>query len=309
MVSDLVRQPAQQSRKVIGGCGFRATLRRKCEGCCKGSCFGCCCRTVVAMGDHKVYRNPPIAMVAVEIRHSGTDPMTEAGYEAIRQRLRERWPIQLPAQDIAVDFGGTGPSPIVIEYRRFATRDKRTAIVIRPGATTVETVDYKGWDDLRLTLRAALDARAEVSEPSGYERVGLRYIDEVRVPDDEGVANWGAWVHHSLLGAQPDNYADLQPSNWQGMSTFGPTDGKTLVLRYGPRTGFAVDPDGSLKRPNSPAGPFFLLDIDNFWALSDSIPEFDPGELMDRCDKLHAPIRELFEGLITDKLRKEVLDA
>jgi uncharacterized protein (TIGR04255 family) len=260
------------------------------------------------MGDHKVYRNPPIAMVAVEVRHSGTDPMTEAGYDAIRLLLRERWPIQLPAQEVTLEFGGpSGSSPIVTEYRRFTSRDKRTAIAIRPGSTTVETVDYKGWDDLRLVVRAALAARAEVSEPSGYERVGLRYIDEVRVPSDEAAPDWAPWVHQSMLGAQPDESADLRLSNWQGMSTFGPTDGQTLVLRYGPRAGYAVEPDGQLKRPSSPTGPFFLLDIDSFWETSESIPEFEPSELIDRCDNLHAPIRTLFEGLITDQLRKEVL--
>lgn len=235
--------------------------------------------------------------------------MTEAGYNTIRQRLREQWPLQLPAQDITVDFGGSSPSPIVIEYRRFASRDRRTAIVIRPGATIVETVDYKGWDDLRLTLKIALDVRAEVSEPSGYERVGLRYIDEVRVPDDGDAIDWAAWIHPSLLGGQPHDGADLHLSDWQGMSTFQPTDGHTLVLRYGPRKGFAVEPSGPLKRSTSPTGPFFLLDIDSFWETSDSIPEFDPDELMTRCDNLHAPIRKLFEGLITDKLRKEVFDA
>lgn len=261
------------------------------------------------MGDQKVYRNPPIAMVAVEVRHSGTDPVTEAGYEVIRQRLRERWPIQLPTQEIAIDFGKSGPSPVVIEYRRFTSRDRRTAIAIRPGSTTVETVDYKGWDDLRITLKAALDVRAEVSQPSGYERVGLRYIDEVRVPDGESATDWAAWVHSSLLGAKPDDSVDLPLFDWQGMSTFGSTDGRKLVLRYGPRTGFAVEPNGQLMRPTSPTGPFFLLDIDSFWEIFDSIPEFEPDELMDRCDSLHGPVRKLFEGLITDKLRKEVLDA
>jgi len=125
------------------------------------------------MSDHKVYRDPPIAMVAVEVRHSGTDPVTEAGYTAIRQQLRKQWPVQLPDQEVTLDFGSSVPSPVMIECRRFASRDRRTAIAIRPGSTTVETVDYKGWDDLQLTLRAALDVRAEVSEPSGYERVGL----------------------------------------------------------------------------------------------------------------------------------------
>ena len=227
----------------------------------------------------------------------------------IRQHLRERWPIQLPMHEIALDFGASGPSPIVVEYQRFASRDKRTAIVIRPSSTTVETVDYKGWDDLRVTLKAALDVRAEVSEPSGYERVGLRYIDEVRVPGEGESIDWATWVHASLLGAQLGSKAGLDLSDWQGVSTFGPADGRTIVLRYGPRTGVAVEPDGPLKRSTSPTGPFFLLDIDSFWEVSNSIPEFNPDALMDKCDSLHAPTRNLFEAMITDRLRKEVLDA
>ena len=179
---------------------------------------------VVIVTDHKVYRNPPIAMVAVEVRHSGTDPVTEAGYTTIKKKLRERWPVQLPAQDVTLDFGPQGPSPTVVEYRRFASRDRRTAIVIRPGATTIETVDYKGWDELRVTIRTALEVRAEVSEPSGYERVGLRYIDEVRVPDSEPV-DWVEWMHPSLLAAQPDGSVDLPLSDWQGMSAVRPRRG------------------------------------------------------------------------------------
>ncbi len=262
------------------------------------------------MSDHKVYRNPPIAMVAVEIRHSGTDPVTEAGYTAIRQKLRKQWPVQLPAQEVTVDFGSSGLPPAVIEYRRFASGDRRTAIAIRPASTTVETVDYKGWDDLRVTLRAALNVRAEVSEPSGYERVGLRYIDEIRVPTEGDPMDWSPWVHASLLAAQPDEKVDLPQSDWLGMSHFGPADGRSLVLRYGPRKGYAVEPKGHLWRAETPAGSFFLLDLDSFWEASGGrVPEFKPDELTARCDDLHAPVRRLFEGLITDKLRQEVLDA
>jgi uncharacterized protein (TIGR04255 family) len=262
------------------------------------------------MSDHKVYNHPPIAMVAVEVRHSGTDPVSEAGYNTIRQRLRKRWPVQVPAQDITLDFGNAGPSPTVTDYRRFVSRDRRTAIVIRPASTTVETVDYGGWDDLQLTLKTAFEVRAEVSEPSGFERVGLRYIDEVRVPADEGTPlDWALWVHGSLLGARPDDGVDLPMLEWQGLSKFGPTDGRSLVVRYGPREGYAVEPNGPLKRPGTPNGAFFLLDFDSFWETSDAVPEFEPDALMAKCDDLHAPVRKLFEGLITARLREEVLDA
>lgn len=261
------------------------------------------------MSDQKVYPNPPIAMVAVEVQHSGTDPVSEAGYTAIRQKFRKQWPVQLPAQDVTLDLGSSGPSAVKVEYRRFASRDRRTAIAIRPGSTTVETVDYKGWDDLKMTLRTALDVRAEVSEPSGYERVGLRYIDEVRVPGGDDVNDWSPWVHPSLLAAQPDEGVDLPLLDWQGISQFGPTDGRSLVLRYGPRRGYAVEPNGPLRRSETPTGSFFLLDIDSFWEASGPVPEFEPAQLMTRCDDLHTPVRRLFEGLITEKLRKEVLDA
>ncbi len=261
------------------------------------------------MVDHKVYRNPAIAMVAVEVRHSGTDPVTEAGYTTIKKMLRERWPVQLPAQDVTLDFGGATPAPVLVEYRRFASRDRRSAIVIRPGMTTVETVGYKGWDDMRLAVQTALDVRAEVSEPSGYERVGLRYIDEVRIPYDDAVTDWAPWVHSSLLAAQPDDGVDLPVSDWQGVCQFGPTEGRSLVLRYGPRMGYAVEPNGPLRRPTMTTGTFFLLDIDSFWETSGDVPDFDPQKLIARCDNLHVPVRKLFEGLITNKLREEVLDA
>lgn len=49
------------------------------------------------------------------------------------------------------------------------------------------------------------------------------------------------------------------------------------------------------------------MDIDSFWAPSDGFPEFDIEMLLAMCDDLHAPVRSLFERLITDRLRKEVL--
>ena len=261
------------------------------------------------MSDHKVYDYPPIAMVAVEVRHAGQDPLSSDELSAIRHRLRKEWPVQLSGQDIVLEVAGANPSTAIVEYQRFVTKDRRTAIVIRPGATTVETVDYKGWDDLRSTLEAALEARSEISEPSGYERVGLRYINELRTPFAED-SNWAEWVHPSLLAAQPDEAIGLSVSDWQGMSKFGPIDGCTFVLRFGPRTGYAVTPDGPLKRQSTPTGPFFLLDFDSFWEIpsSDDSPEFASSALLKRCDDLHKPIRAMFEGLITDRLREDVLD-
>ena len=54
-------------------------------------------------------------------------------------------------------------------------------------------------------------------------------------------------------------------------------------------------------------GPFFLLDIDSFWQPSEVSPTLELNSVLGELDELHMPVREMFESLITEKLRKEVL--
>jgi uncharacterized protein (TIGR04255 family) len=64
-----------------------------------------------------------------------------------------------------------------------------------------------------------------------------------------------------------------------------------------------------LKRrsPPSNSGPYFLVDIDSFWAAGDAVPEFSVNRALEMIDQLHGPVRELFEAAITERLRTEVL--
>jgi uncharacterized protein (TIGR04255 family) len=138
------------------------------------------------------------------------------------------------------------------------------------------------------------------------ERVGLRYIDEIRVFTN-GETNWSDWIVAPLLGP-PSSMIDLPLNQWQGVGIYGSQPGEMLVFRYGPRLGFAVDPTSDLRRPRpSDGGAFFLIDIDNFWTPDGEVPEFDRDMLVSRCDQLHGPVRRLFEAVITDRLRDEVL--
>ena len=137
----------------------------------------------------------------------------------------------------------------------------------------------------------------------------LRYIDEIRIPDTVPVnETWADWVDGSLLGPAPmGSRLGLLAAEWQGLVRFDAGPGRSIVLRYGPREGYAVDPGGDLKRPMADSGPFFLLDIDSFWTPTGEIPEFDSGRILAVVDELHAPVSQLFETLITERLRSEVL--
>ena len=192
-------------------------------------------------------------------------------------------------------------------FPRLVSRDSTLAISFRREALVVETSAYPGWDAFGEIVADAISARMRVSPLDGVERVGLRYIDEVRVPGAT-VPDWSDWIDDSLLGPRPKEHVDLLLSEWQGVSLFGSQPGRAMLLRYGTATGFAVDPQSELRRTNKAqgGGPFFLLDIDSFWTPEGSVPEIETATLGELCDELHRPVRRLFEGLIKDRLREEV---
>ena len=268
------------------------------------------------MDQGEIYPNAPVVLTALEVRHPSAGSLSPAQQRDLKQFLRKELPILRNAQVATVEgtltLGSAQENPLVRveKFPKYFSRDNTTALSVRDSAFVIETTRYSGWEAFRNLVFWVINARFEVGEVDGVERVGLRYIDEIRVPDlvETGWNGWAPWVDSSLLG--PAEVADrlgLIPKDWQGASVFSSAPDCSVVLRYGAREGYAVDPGGDLKRPTPTPGPFFLLDIDSFWTASDGVPEFGVKELVDLSDQLHSPVRRLFESLIRDKLRAEVL--
>jgi uncharacterized protein (TIGR04255 family) len=259
----------------------------------------------------EVYPNAPVVLVAIEARHTASPPMSTQALARAKQLLGAVRPLSRVAEHttVTVAVGGQAPEVSTIQVPRFMNREQTLAVSFRNEALVVETTDHERYEHLRYILGLAVEARQSVEPVDGLDRLGLRYIDEIRVPDLAEEANgWAEWVSACLLGPLPVAASlGLATEQWQGIARFTTESSNTLVLRYGPRQGFAVDPAGDLKRPTPPPGPFFLLDVDSFWSAGDLVPPFEPEEVLALADVLHKPVRSLFESLITDRLRDEVL--
>ena len=263
---------------------------------------------MVSVMEREVYPAAPVVLVALEVRHMAVDAMGAAAIARAKKILGSVTPLQEPQLISGFTLTPAGPTPQPTEtVQRFFSRDRSTSVTFRSGAVIVETTQYRRYEDLREVVKLALRAREAAGAVDGVSRVGLRYIDEIRVPADDGPLGWSEWVDQSLLGPAPLAAAHgLDATQWQGVVVFKGAADSQLLLRYGPGEGYAVDPGGELRRPAPAPGPFFLMDIDNFW-VPEAVPSFGVAELLQRCDDLHKPVRALFESLITEKLRKEVL--
>ena len=118
----------------------------------------------------------------------------------------------------------------------------------------------------------------------GIERIGLRYVLEIRVPAGvDGRIEWTNWIDESLLGPQRLAPGGLLLTEWQGAAVYREAQpGKSLIVRYGPGVGQALDAQYHLRRVTPvQAGQFFLMDIDSFWTPpTGAIPEYNREALV-----------------------------
>lgn len=265
--------------------------------------------------EREIYPSAPIVLMAIEVRHPRCERLDRKQIADVSARVGHLLPLPGEMNEVltTVQAGFDGP-PIQHQvghsFPRWTSRNKRTALSFRPDSFVIETTEYGSYDRMRELLNTALQARLAVAAPAGVERIGLRYIDEIRVPAENGnrTPTWGQWVDVSLLG--PTHIGaelGLVPVANEGVFVFSGGSDQALVLRYGAQSDYVVQSTPDLRRPLPPPGPLFKLDIDSFWQVADEVPEFDVDLILRQADALHEPVRGVFESVITDRLREEVL--
>jgi uncharacterized protein (TIGR04255 family) len=155
-----------------------------------------------------------------------------------------------------------------------------------------------------------VDARVQVSSIVGVERIGVRYVLEVRVPVGvNGRIEWSNWIAEPLIGPQRLAPSGLVLTEWQGAAVYREQQpGKSLIIRYGPGVGQALDQNYHLRRITvAQPGPFFLMDIDSFWTPNGTIPEYDRSLLVTTFQDLYDPARSVFQEMLTTRLRDDLI--
>lgn len=255
------------------------------------------------------YTNDSLRWVAAEVRYP---PLSESpgALPELRERLRDEFPVLEEETQLAISMGSGGASAQRLPRHRFVRRDRLISVTIDRESITLEATDYGGWTRFSGIMIGALHALEQSKLPDGIVRVGLRYIDEIRLPEPpQTTTAWAGWVDDRLIAPFGlDDQASV--ANGTIVLQYGQAPGYVTVFRAAPfPMGRTVQLTGPLRMPvQTPEGPYFLLDTDASWADPNrEVPEFASGTIAAILNDLHAPCVRLFEASITSRLRDDVL--
>lgn len=259
----------------------------------------------------EVFPNPPLEYVAAEVRYPYAPRLRQQDVrDAILIELEDLFPILRPLPQVTMTGTvGGAISQQVDQVTRAFNRSSKAGVSVTANALTVDTTAYEEFSAFRSVVHRCVAALDKHASPAAIERLGLRYVNEVRVPAAIGdVRDWHGWISDALVGAAA-TVLDLKAVGLQGMLEYQTGEDRNLMLRFAAApAGAIIGNEPLVRRHPATDSPFFALDLDSFWQPpTGAPPEWSVDTIMTALDQLHAPVGSAFQGAVTDKLRDEVL--
>jgi uncharacterized protein (TIGR04255 family) len=244
--------------------------------------------------------------VTAEMRLSYEPRLNDtATRDTFAQTVREHLPILASEQFVSLSFQGASGQVTeeTLPQLRALNPEKTASLTLNANALTVQVVEYEHFDAFLNLVILCLQALPSLVPGVLVQRVGLRYINEIRIPG--GVTDtreWSKWLSGDLLAAfalLPD-----QPvGGLNGSVLFHLDQERNVLLRWGELVGRSIlIPTIPLRRPELAEGRFFLLDIDSFWE-PESPQSLNVQRLTDELGRLHMPVGTIFMASLTDDVK------
>ena len=239
----------------------------------------------------RLYEKNPLKLVLAQLRFP---PLL--GFEAtatlapFQQTLADDFPLLQEEQQIAFAINGEGIAATPQnKVWRFRTIDGGRSIVLGRDFVGLEATNYATFSELSSDVRRAIGAlRALDTPPKVFQRLGLRYLNELRHEEAHKPSDWKPFLNEELLGlVGGDLLSDAVSQAVQEIRLND--DGVMLIVRHG-----YLGPEATDNKP------FYLIDLDCF---SEATGEVQEDEILDQLTEFHERVHNLFELALTDAMR------
>jgi uncharacterized protein (TIGR04255 family) len=258
----------------------------------------------------EIFSNAPLALVTAEIRFTDAARLRQQQTkDEVTIALEERFPFAEPLQraEVNLNIGPGGAQPQIHERVGVVLKNTSSTetLTVMSESLTYETTEYISFENLLEAVTAACESLHAAKVRPAMQRVGLRYIDEVRVSEPVTDARqWNTWINDRLVGALDIGPEGFPATGLQGVSTFDLGEGKGLNFRFAALNQGPIVVPQYLKRPAIASGPFFVLDIDGFHDFTgqDTTP-LSAEVVRESLSAVHVPCGTTFQRSITDRAR------
>lgn len=256
--------------------------------------------------NREVFAEAPLALVAAEIRFTDAARLRQQQTkDEVTIALERRFPFAEPLQQTDVNLTPVGPQIQERVGLVLKNASSTETLTIMSESLTYETTAYTSFDDLLDAVCGACDTLVAANVRPALRRVGLRYVDEVRVPQPiTDIRQWGKWIDRQLIGQLVVVPDEVPATMTQSVSTFDLGDGRGLNFRCAALNQGPVVVPQFLKRAPIESGPFFVLDVDGFQDFTggEAVP-LSAEVVRETLAAVHVPCGTAFQRSITDTAR------
>ena len=236
------------------------------------------------------YRNAPLIEAVCDYRFEPGEPWDGSEPGRLYERLLDQYPARQPVltlEQSIVERPG--------EISQRVSPVARLQLVSESGASLVQVgmhhlsvhhlPPYPGWPRFRPMIDTALEKYRDVANPSGLQRVGLRYVNRIHLPGPRIELERYFDFYPHVGNRLPQNHGTFAMAVEFAFDEY--RDGMRLQMS---------DTDS-----DQPGASAFILDLDYFLNRPSAIG-FDG--IAEWLETAHGRIEDAFEGCITQPLRE-----
>lgn len=260
----------------------------------------------------------PLVYVVTELRIPFAPRLARQDTAEKLQEVLPELPVLRPEKRQRVSGGGGNLEIQLEDAWRFIDMNQSTSLIISSSAIVYETTRYPGFEKFISSFTSYLGRITALAPIAGYERIGLRYVNEIWPSDSvDSIQGWRAWIAPDLIDTFTASEAQIVRSvsgdlpelrNLETNLDFSLQSNCSLTVRISTLTGNGVVGNAPLKRWTSPSKPgnFCVIDFDGYWPRkADGIQTFSDPEVVEMLKTVHAPVKSGFAWATTSELRKE----
>jgi uncharacterized protein (TIGR04255 family) len=241
-------------------------------------------------------RHAPLIYVVAQVRFSAIVAI-EKYVPEIQEKLRHKgFPRFLKAQvqEVALQIDAA-PKLSTSDRFEFQDKDASLGIVLQSNSVAVHTNRYSDYEAFEEHVKTALMAVNRVVGIGLSERIGLRYVNLVRLKPNEG---WREYLHEGLLGLDS---ASVGVESWTSSSQFvGKTEVGQLAVRCS-RSAQPFPPDlltSTLAYSLELAKDEIVTTLD-FDHYIEQVTDFKVAKAISMLEQLHESLDRVFMSAVT----------